>query len=109
VLRRSRGDLPETYRFGDIEVEFAACQVRRAGRRLDFTTLEFKLLSFFIRRRGHVLTRNQLLDEIWGSATHVTDRVIDTHIANLRKKIETDPSQPAFLASVRGIGYRFDG
>jgi DNA-binding response OmpR family regulator len=104
VLRRSRGDLPETYRFGDIEVEFAACQVRRAGRRLDF-----KLLSFFIRRRGHVLTRNQLLDEIWGSATHVTDRVIDTHIANLRKKIEADPSQPAFLASVRGIGYRFDG
>ena len=76
---------------------------------LDFTTLEFKLLSFFIRRRGHVLTRNQVLDEIWGSATHVTDRVIDTHIANLRKKIEGDPSQPRHLASVRGIGYRFDG
>jgi DNA-binding response OmpR family regulator len=56
-----------------------------------------------------VLTRAQLLDDIWGSATHVTDRVIDTHIANLRKKIEDDPAAPRHLASVRGIGYRFDG
>jgi two-component system alkaline phosphatase synthesis response regulator PhoP len=109
LLRRARGDLPEVYRFGDIEVEFAACQVRRSGRLLDFTTLEFKLLSFLIRRRGHVLTRGQVLDEIWGSATHVTDRVIDTHVANLRRKIEVDPARPQHLASVRGIGYRFDG
>jgi DNA-binding response OmpR family regulator len=109
LLRRSRGDLPETYRFGDIEVEFAACQVRRAGRLLECTTLEFKLLAFFIRRRGHVLTRSQLLDEIWGLATHVTDRVIDTHVANLRRKIEIDPARPRHLVSVRGIGYRFDG
>ena len=50
-----------------------------------------------------------MLDEIWGSAMHVTDRVIDTHIANLRKKIEADPARPVFLTSIRGMGYRFDG
>jgi DNA-binding response OmpR family regulator len=109
VLRRSRGDLPDTYRFGDVEVEFAGCHVRRAGQLVDVTTLEFKLLSLFIRRRGQVLARGQMLDEIWGSAMHVTDRVIDTHIANLRKKIEADPARPVFLTSIRGMGYRFDG
>jgi DNA-binding response OmpR family regulator len=109
VLRRSRSDLPEMYRFGDLDVDASACQVRRGGRLLDVTTLEFKLLTLFIRRRGQVLTREQLLEQIWGSGTHVTDRVIDTHVANLRKKIEADPARPRHLVSVRGIGYRFDG
>jgi DNA-binding response OmpR family regulator len=109
VLRRAQGDVPERYSFGDVVVDFSACQLRRGGVLVDVTTLEYKLLSLFIRRRGHVLTRAQLLDDIWGSATHVTDRVIDTHIANLRKKIEDDPAAPRHLSSVRGIGYRFDG
>jgi len=109
LLRRARGDIPDRYTFGNVEVDFSACQLRRGGALVDVTTLEYKLLSLFIRRRGHVLTRAQLLDDIWGSATHVTDRVIDTHIANLRKKIENDPAAPRHLASVRGIGYRFDG
>ncbi len=109
VLRRAQGDVPERYSFGNVEVDFSACQLRRGGSLVDVTTLEYKLLSLFIRRRGHVLTRAQLLDDIWGAATHVTDRVIDTHIANLRKKIEDDPAAPRHLASVRGIGYRFDG
>jgi DNA-binding response OmpR family regulator len=109
VLRRSQGELPERHRFGNVDVDFASCQMRRDDTLVDLTTLEFKLLALFIRRRGHVLTRAQLLDDIWGSATHVTDRVIDTHVSNLRKKIEDDPGTPRFLASVRGIGYRFDG
>jgi DNA-binding response OmpR family regulator len=108
AIRRGGGEVPALARFGDVEVNFEACQVRRAGALVDFTTLEFKLLSLFVRRQGHVLTRPQLLDEIWGTGTFVTDRVVDTHIANLRKKVEPQPDQPRHLVSVRGIGYRFD-
>jgi DNA-binding response OmpR family regulator len=109
VMRRGQGDAPQVVRFGDVEVDASACIVRRGGVPLDVTTLEFKLLSLFIRRKGHVLTRGELLDAVWGSDVHVTDRVVDTHVANLRKKIEADPARPRHIASVRGIGYRFDG
>jgi len=108
VLRRAAGDVPEIYRFGDTEVDFSRGELRRAGRPVDLTALEFKLLAAFIRHRGHMLTRGRLLDEIWGSATFVTDRVVDTHITNLRKKIEPEPAKPRYLVSVRGLGYRFD-
>jgi DNA-binding response OmpR family regulator len=73
------------------------------------TPLEFKLLSALVRHRGRVLGRDQLLNEVWGRGTFVTDRVIDTHVANLRKKIEPDLARPRYLISVRGAGYRFDG
>ena len=108
VLRRATGDMPEICRFGDAEVDFSRGELRRAGRPVDLTALEFKLLAAFVRHRGHVLTRSRLLDEVWGSATFVTDRVVDTHIANLRKKIEPEPVKPRYLVSVRGLGYRFD-
>ncbi len=109
ILRRASGELPEIYRFGDVEVDFTRCEVRRAGQRVDVTPLEFKLLATFVRRPGRVLTREQLLDEVWGRDVFVTDRVVDNQIANLRKKIEPAPAQPRYLCSVRGIGYRFDG
>jgi DNA-binding response OmpR family regulator len=76
---------------------------------LDTTTTELKLLAAFIRCRGRVLTREKLLDEVWGSGFAVTDRVIDNHVVALRKKIEEEPAAPRFLISVRGLGYRFDG
>ena len=81
----------------------------RAGIPVDLTALEFRLLSVFIRRRGRLLTRPQLLDAAWGADTFITDRVVDTHVLNLCKKIEPEPARPRFLASVRGMGYRFDG
>lgn len=109
VLRRAGGDLPEIYRFGEMEVNFARCELRSAGKVKDITPLEFKLLAAFIRHRGRTLSRNRLLDEVWGRETFVTDRVVDTHITNLRKKIEAQPSKPRYLVSVRGVGYRFDG
>jgi two-component system alkaline phosphatase synthesis response regulator PhoP len=109
AVRRGHHDTPEQVTFGNVEVNFDACQVRRSGALVDLTTLEFKILSLFVKRQGHVLTRAQLLDEIWGSGTFVTDRVVDTHIANVRKKIEAQPDRPRHLVSVRGIGYRFDG
>jgi DNA-binding response OmpR family regulator len=109
LLRRAAGEAPEVYRFGDAEVDFGRGELRRAGHPVEITPLELKLLAAFIRNRGRVLTRNRLLDEVWGQATFVTDRAVDTHITNLRKKIEPRPANPCYLVSVRGIGYRFDG
>ena len=109
VLRRSSEDSLGTYRFGDCEVDFDRGEVRRNGTPVDVTALEFRLLEAFIRGRGRVLSREQLIDAAWGRDTFVTDRVVDTHVLNLRKKIEPAPSQPRFLRSVRGMGYRFDG
>jgi DNA-binding response OmpR family regulator len=109
VLRRTAEDSAGIYRFGDCEVDFDRGEVRRGGTRADVTALEFRLLSTFIRRRGRVLSRQQLIDATWGPDTSITDRVVDTHVLNLRKKIEPEPARPRFLASVRGMGYRFDG
>jgi DNA-binding response OmpR family regulator len=109
VLRRAAGEGPEVCRFGDFEVDFSRFELRGHGKLVEATPLEFKLLSAFLRSRGHVITRSQLLDEVWGGDVYLTDRVVDNHIANLRKKIEPDPARPRYLVSVRGVGYRFDG
>jgi len=109
VLRRTADESAGVYRFGDCEVDFDRGEVRRSGDPVEVTALEFRLLSAFIRRRGRVLSRQQLIDAAWGQDTSITDRVIDTHVLNLRKKIEPVPAKPRFLASVRGMGYRFDG
>jgi two-component system alkaline phosphatase synthesis response regulator PhoP len=97
------------FRFGDAELDFARCELRRGGRPVELSALEYKLLSAFVRSSGRVLTRAQLLDQVWGSGTHVTDRVVDNQVTNLRKKIEPEPERPRYLISLRGIGYRFDG
>lgn len=109
LLRRAADELPEVYRFGDVEVDFARYEVRRGGRLLEITPTEFKLLAAFIRQRGRALTRDQLLDLAWGQGVFVSDRVVDNQIVNLRKKIEPKPSKPRYLLNVRGVGYRFDG
>jgi two-component system alkaline phosphatase synthesis response regulator PhoP len=109
ALRRAAGEMPEIYRFGEVEVDFSRCELRRAGKAIEITPIEFKLLTAFIRHRGHALNRDRLLDEVWGREAFVTDRAVDTHITNLRKKIESQASEPRFLVSVRGMGYRFDG
>ena len=109
VLRRTQAPASaDTYRFGDIDLDFARCELRRGGALVALTTVEFKLLAAFIRSRGRVLSRQQLLDQVWADVA-CGDRVVDTHVANLRKKIEPDPSRPQYVASVRGMGYRFDG
>ena len=109
ALRRAAGEIPEIYRFGEVEVDFSRCELRRAGEAVEMTPIEFRLLTTFIRHRHHTLSRDRLLEEVWGHETFVTDRVVDTHITNLRKKIEPKPSEPQLLISVRGMGYRFDG
>jgi len=109
ALRRGAGEMPQIYRFGDAEVDFTRCELRQGGRTVEATPIEFKLLATFIRHRGQTLNRSKLLDQVWGRENFVTDRVVDTHLTNLRKKIEPKPSEPRFLVSVRGMGYRFDG
>ena len=109
MLRRAAGELPEIYRFGDAEVDFGRRELKRFGRPVETTPLEFKLLEAFVHRRGRVLSRQQLLDAAWGREVYVTDRVVDNQINHLRQKIEPDPSHPRYLISLRGIGYRFDG
>ena len=86
----------------------AAGEVRRAGERIDLTAIEFRLLEAFLSNRGRVLTREELIRHAWGANTWVTDRAVDTHIVNLRRKIETDPAKPRYIVSVRGLGYRLD-
>jgi DNA-binding response OmpR family regulator len=109
VLRRVSEELRGTHRFGDCEIDFDRGEVRRAGAPLDVSALEFRLLAAFIRNRGRVLSREQLIDAAWGRDTFVTERVIDTHVWNLRKKIEPSPEKPRYIHSIRGMGYRFDG
>jgi two-component system alkaline phosphatase synthesis response regulator PhoP len=107
-LRRSANTHVEVCRFGDAELNLARCELRRGGKLVELTPLEFKLLSAFVRRAGRVLTREQLLDEVWGSQTHVTDRVVDNQVTSLRKKIEPNPQHPRYVIALRGLGYRFD-
>jgi DNA-binding response OmpR family regulator len=109
VLRRGDDELLGVERFGDVEVDFDRAEVRRQGEMVDVTALELRLLKIFLSRRGRVLTRAQLIDLAWESGTNVSDRVVDTHILNLRKKVEPLPAEPRFIRGVRGIGYRFDG
>jgi DNA-binding response OmpR family regulator len=110
LRRRSTDTEPgDVYRFGNLEVDSARCELRRNGVVVDTTATEFKLLSAFVRNRGRVLSREKLLDEAWGPGTFLTDRVVDNHVVALRRKIEIDPAEPQFLISVRGVGYRFDG
>jgi DNA-binding response OmpR family regulator len=109
ILRRTAAETLQVYRFGDVEVDFARAEVRRAGAVVDMTPLEFKLLATFVRRPGRILTRERLLDEVWRPDSSPTDRVINNHIMNLRRKIEPDAGNPSYLVSVRGLGYRFEG
>ena len=108
LLRRATPDAEPVQRVGDCEVDFPRAELRRGGVRTDLTALELKMLQLFLRTPGHVITRTQIIDEVWGRDVFVTDRVVDTHMVKLRRKIEPDASQPRHIVSVRGIGYRFE-
>ena len=108
VLRRFKSEAEDIFRVGDVEIDFARAELRRRGRPIELTPLEFKLLGVFVRNRGRVLSRDQLIQDAWGGQTFVTDRAVDGHIVSLRRKIEDDPAQPRYLVSVRGLGYRLD-
>ena len=108
LLRRGRETAAETLTIGEAEVDFERAEVRRRGEVTALTPLEFKLLTLFLRNRGRILSRDQLVEGGWGVGAYVSDRVVDNHIGNLRKKIEPDAETPRYLKNVRGMGYRFE-
>jgi DNA-binding response OmpR family regulator len=107
-LRRGAPEGETVYRFGDCEVDFGRAEVRRSGQPVEITAQELRLLRVFLENRGRVLSRDQLIEAAWGQGMSITDRAVDTHVFNLRKKIEPAPSEPRFLIGVRGLGYRFE-
>jgi two-component system alkaline phosphatase synthesis response regulator PhoP len=109
VLRRASVQVsaPAVYRFGDVEVNIRANEVLRAGKPVELSTKEFALLAYFIANPGETLTRDRLLDEVWGYENYPNTRTVDTHIVHLRQKLEPNPDQPQFIVTVHGIGYKF--
>lgn len=112
LLRRSTpsvNNTPDTYNFGDIRIDFRRAEVSREGNEIELSALEFKLLQYLIEHRGIALTRDELLDEVWGYDAMPTTRTVDVHIAWLRQKLEPNPRRPQFIATVHGLGYKFTG
>jgi len=109
-LRRqpARADMPQ-YRFGDVEIDFEKYKATVRNKPLEMTQKEFELIRCLIRNRDTVLSRDRLLDEVWGYETYPTTRTVDTHIFKLRKKLEEDPANPKYILSVYGGGYKFVG
>ena len=105
---RRRGSDRAVCSFGDCEVDIRARKVLRNGRALEVTAKEFRLLAYFATRPGCALSRDAILDAVWGSSVFVTPRSIDRCVATLRAKIEPEPHRPIFIHTIRDIGYRFE-
>jgi len=111
VLRRveSLPKVIDRYTFGDVEVSLQSCQVSRIGRSLEFSSKEFDLLKYFLSHPGEALTRDRLLEQVWGYDKFPTTRTVDAHIVRLRQKLEPKPDDPHFFLTVHGTGYKFVG
>jgi two-component system alkaline phosphatase synthesis response regulator PhoP len=102
----------EQYQFGQlgsIKIDFRRAEVERDGVKLDFSAKEFQLLRYFIEHRGATLSRDELLDEVWGYDAMPTTRTVDVHVAWLRQKLEHNPRHPQFILTIHGMGYKFVG
>ena len=97
----------DLHRIGETSLDFRKYEAIRNGVKIDFTPLEFQLLNYFVRKRGSVLSRTELLEQVWGKHNVVISlRTIDTHIAGIRKKLADDPLNPRFIVNIRGVGYK---
>jgi DNA-binding response OmpR family regulator len=111
VLRRA-GTIPkqgENYAFGEVEVNLRNCQVSRKGKALEFSSKEFELLKYFLNHPGETLSRDRLLEDVWGYDRFPTTRTVDAHSVRLRQKVEPKPDDPRFILTVHGTGYKFVG
>jgi two-component system alkaline phosphatase synthesis response regulator PhoP len=97
------------YAFGPIQVDFRRAEVVKAGEPLDLSAREFQLLKYFIEHRGATLSRDELLNEVWGYNSMPSTRTVDVHVAWLRQKIEVNARHPQFILTVHGLGYKFVG
>jgi DNA-binding response OmpR family regulator len=95
--------------FGEVEVDLRKCRVLRSGKPIDISSKEFELLKYFIVHSGETLSRDRLLEDVWGYDNYPTTRTVDTHLVRLRQKLEPDPEQPQYFLTVHGTGYRFVG
>ena len=112
VLRRAGGRsaaAADVYRIGDLEIDFRLHQARRGKQRVEFTAREFELLRYFVGHIGQVVTREQILNEVWGYEEFPTTRTIDNFVAKLRQKIERSPHAPEHILTIHGSGYKFVG
>ena len=109
VLRRSGSDQERTaLAVQDVRVDLASRRVFKRDLELQLTDTEFRILALLMERAGEVVTRDEFLDAVWGKDVHVSHRTVDTHVASLRKKLEDDVLHPAYVSSVRNVGYRFN-
>jgi two-component system, OmpR family, alkaline phosphatase synthesis response regulator PhoP len=99
----------DSYRFGEISVDFRKAEVVKAGEPLELSAREFKLLKYFVEHRGAALTRDELLNEVWGYNAMPSTRTVDVHVAWLRQKLEDNPRHPQYILTVHGLGYKFVG
>ncbi|HKQ40827.1 MAG TPA: response regulator transcription factor [Verrucomicrobiae bacterium] len=107
-LRRRQSAAISLIEFGDCALDLTAHKLFRNGKEVELTAKEFRLLEFFARRPGRALTRDQILDAVWGDNIIVNDRSVDRCVTTLRAKIENDPHHPTLIATIRDIGYRFE-
>jgi two-component system alkaline phosphatase synthesis response regulator PhoP len=110
-LRRVREpfDDPASYQFGDVALNFERHEAAKGGRPLALSPREFAILRYMVRRRGDVITREQLLDEVWGIHDYPLTRTVDNHIAKLRQKVEPVPAEPEYIITLHRVGYKFLG
>lgn len=97
------------FTFGDVSIDFRKAEVTKAGQILDLSAREFKLLRYFVEHRGAALSRDELLNEVWGYNAMPSTRTVDVHVAWLRQKIENNPRHPDFIHTIHGLGYKFVG
>jgi two-component system alkaline phosphatase synthesis response regulator PhoP len=110
LLRRVRQDkrIPvQSFKFGDVEVDFERAEVRKAGREVNMASKELQLLRYLVDHRGRVVPREELLQNVWEYAGDVSSRTIDVHVAWIRQKLEDNPQTPKHIHTIRGMGYRF--
>lgn len=112
ILRRmdiaARGEAAPSYEKGPVRIDFGTYEVVVRGKPVKLTLKEFELLRFLVQNPNRVLSRDQLLDRVWGGETFVTPRTVDVHIRRLRKAIENDDRKPKWILTLRGVGYKFD-
>ena len=108
-LNNSKNNRNDTYQFGNVSVDFRSAEVARDGSMLDLSAKEFQLLTYFIEHKGATLSRDELLNEVWGYDALPSTRTIDVHVAWLRQKLEPNAKRPQFILTVHGLGYKFVG
>lgn len=110
-LRRAAGEVAsvEQYCFGGVEVDFQKYKAAKNSAAIELSPREFELLKFLVNHRGETVTREHLLDAVWGYDAMMFTRTVDNHIAKLRQKVEDDPENPSYILTVHRVGYRFTG